>query len=154
MTSISNMKIGKKITLVLGAIVLLLAGLSGLSLWGIRTNEKLAVTLVQRLTKARLAEQVSGLILRRSPCTWQRWCWAGKRSERDRRPHYGVAGTRAAALEQFRAMVDTPTSIKHGRGNGGTGPNHRLAANDGVMAALGAGQIGGRRQRTFEPHSR
>ena len=42
MTSISNMKIGKKIALVLGAIVLILAGLSGLSLWGISANQKQA----------------------------------------------------------------------------------------------------------------
>ena len=60
MTSISNMKIGKKITLVLGGIILLLAGLSGLSLWGTHANEALAVTLVQRLTKARLAGAVEG----------------------------------------------------------------------------------------------
>jgi hypothetical protein len=45
---------------VLGGIVFLLAALSALSLWGINTNEKLATTLVQRLTKARLAERVEG----------------------------------------------------------------------------------------------
>jgi methyl-accepting chemotaxis protein len=39
MTSISNMKIGKKSALVLGGSSLLLAGLSALSLWGINTNE-------------------------------------------------------------------------------------------------------------------
>ena len=63
MTSISNMKIGKKIALVLGGIVLLLAGLSALSLWGIAPTNKLAVTMAQRLTKARLAESYSGRYL-------------------------------------------------------------------------------------------
>ena len=41
MTSISNMKIGKKITLVLGVVMLLLAGLSRLSLWGYAPMKKL-----------------------------------------------------------------------------------------------------------------
>ena len=43
MTSISNMKIGKKITLVLGVIVVLLTGLSALSLWGIRTQREAGI---------------------------------------------------------------------------------------------------------------
>src|SRR5580704_16514706 len=59
MTSISNMKIGRKIILVLGGIVLLLMGLSALSLWGAATNEKLAVAIVQQLTKAQLAETIT-----------------------------------------------------------------------------------------------
>src|SRR3984957_11827697 len=60
MTSLSNMKIGKKIGLGLGAIVLILAGLSGLSLWGISANQKQAMLIAQRMTKARLAERISG----------------------------------------------------------------------------------------------
>ncbi len=70
MTSITNMKIGRKIGLVLGGVSILLAGLSALSLWGIHTNGQLAATLVQRLTKARLAQTVGGTP-RRLPRTWE-----------------------------------------------------------------------------------
>src|ERR1035438_2687218 len=58
MTSISNIKIGRKIAFILGGIILLLTGLSALSLWGTSTNQKAATTLVQRMTKARLAATV------------------------------------------------------------------------------------------------
>jgi CHASE3 domain sensor protein len=52
------MKIGRKIAFILGGIILLLTGLSALSLWGTSTNQKAATTLVQRMTKARLAATV------------------------------------------------------------------------------------------------
>src|SRR5580692_6450578 len=60
MKSLSNIKIGKKIALVLGAIVLVLAGLSALSLWGTHTNDQINTLMYQRLTKARLAEDIIG----------------------------------------------------------------------------------------------
>ena len=60
MLSISNIKIGRKISFALGGVVLVLVGMAALSLWGASTNERLAVTLAQRLTKARLAEMVTG----------------------------------------------------------------------------------------------
>jgi len=60
MASISNIKIGKKISLVLGGIVLLVSGLSALSLWGLRTSERLTNNSIDRLTKARLAEEIAG----------------------------------------------------------------------------------------------
>jgi methyl-accepting chemotaxis protein len=60
MTSISSIKIGNKIALVLGGIVLLLAGLSILALWGNSTSEKLANDSVSRITKAKLAGTVAG----------------------------------------------------------------------------------------------
>ncbi len=40
MKSITNIKIGTKIALVLGCTIVLLAGLSALSLWAIRSNER------------------------------------------------------------------------------------------------------------------
>ena len=60
--SISNLKIGKKIAAVLGGIVLLLTGLSGLSLWANHTTERLANASLNRLTKSKLAEQVSSTV--------------------------------------------------------------------------------------------
>ena len=113
MTSVTNMKIGKKIGLVLGGIVFLLAGLSALSLWGINTNEKLATTLVQRLTKARLAERVEadtsavamnlGRIIIEKKVTDD---IANRIAERKK--------DRLESLEQFKALADTPASVKHG----------------------------------------
>ena len=41
MKKFANMKIGKKITYILGGIIFLLVSMSALSLWGVRTNEKL-----------------------------------------------------------------------------------------------------------------
>ena len=60
MISISNVKIGRKISFVLGAIVVLLAGLSALSLWGTRTNERLAADSIARVTTSRVAETIAG----------------------------------------------------------------------------------------------
>jgi methyl-accepting chemotaxis protein len=113
MISISNMKFGKKIGLVLGGIVFLLAGLSALSLWGINTNEKLATTLVQRLTKARLAEKVEGdtaavamnlgrIIIEKRV----KEDLANRIAERKK--------DRLESVEQFKVLADTPTSIKQG----------------------------------------
>jgi methyl-accepting chemotaxis protein len=112
MTSITKLKIGKKIAAVLGGIVLVLAGLSALSLWGISANEKQSLTLVQRLTKARLAERIEGdtsaialdigaMVIRKK---------AANDLVNDRDEH---KKSRLEALEQFKALADSPTSIKH-----------------------------------------
>src|SRR5271156_5316907 len=113
MTSISNMKIGKKIALVLGGIVLLLIGLSTLGLWGIRTNERLTTTAIQRLTKARLAETIAGDNSEVGKSILE--MVIDKKVTDERLNHVAdLRKSRSAALEQFRALADTPTSIKHG----------------------------------------
>ena len=58
MTSISNVKIGTKIALILAGNVVFLTGLSALSLWGLRTAERLAEDSIDRLTEARIAETI------------------------------------------------------------------------------------------------
>ncbi len=135
---ISNMKIGKKITLVLGVVMLLLAGLSAVSLWGIRTNEKAAITLAQRLTKARLAGSVQGDT---SAITMNlaKMVLSGKRSSETAERIQELRKSRTAALEQFVAMADTPTSVKHGADMAELVQSQQ-AANDRVLAALGAGR--------------
>ncbi len=60
MTSLSNVKIGRKIGLVLGGNVLVLTLLSALSLWGIRANEQLSAEGADLLAQARLAEVIAG----------------------------------------------------------------------------------------------
>jgi len=113
MTSISNIKIGRKIALVLGAITLILTGLSALSLWGINTNEKLATTLAQCLTKARLAERVAGdtaavaLNIGRMIVEKQ-----ASRNCMDR--IVARKKSRVEAVEEFNRLANTPTGIKQG----------------------------------------
>jgi methyl-accepting chemotaxis protein len=133
------MKIGKKITLVLGGIILLLAGLSGLSLWGTHTNEALAVTLVQRLTKARLAGTVEGDT---SAITMNlaKMILSGKRDNATVEHVAELRKTRAAALEEFKTLADTPTSIKHGADMAELVAS-QTAANDGVVSAMGAARM-------------
>ncbi|HTC89293.1 MAG TPA: methyl-accepting chemotaxis protein [Bryobacteraceae bacterium] len=113
MTSIANMKIGKKIALVLGAIMLLLAGLSGLSLWGIGANQKQATLMAQRITKARLAEAVDGKTAAIAQNVG-RMILAKKASQDlidriDERKK-----ERSEAIEEFKRLADSPISIKHG----------------------------------------
>jgi methyl-accepting chemotaxis protein len=59
MKSLSNVPIGRKIALVLGAAVLLLAGLSALSLWGLGLGQKLTEDSIERFTKAQLAATIA-----------------------------------------------------------------------------------------------
>jgi methyl-accepting chemotaxis protein len=113
MTSISNIKIGKKIALILGGIILLLAGLSTLALWGTNKNEKLSATLGQRLTKARLAEEVAG-DTNGIALTVGRMIFEQKVSEGRINEIADFTRTRTAALRRFQALADSPTSIKHG----------------------------------------
>ncbi len=109
----SNARIGKKIDLVLGGIILLLTGLSALSLWGNHANEKFAATLAQRLTKARLAERIAGdtaavalnigrmIIDKKDSGELMQRIAVRKKS-------------RADSVEEFRRLADSPTSMKHG----------------------------------------
>jgi methyl-accepting chemotaxis protein len=113
MTSISNMKIGRKIAVVLGGTVFLLAGLSILSLWGLRTTERLAEDTVQRLAKAQLAETIAGdtsaigqglgkMIL-------------AKKVTEEMVNEIGAFGkTRTDNVAAFRALANTPKSTQHG----------------------------------------
>jgi methyl-accepting chemotaxis protein len=113
MTSISNMAIGRKITLVLGGTVLLLASLSALSLWGIRTSERLAQNSINHLTESRLAETVSGqtavIALNVAKMV------AGKKATDDTlKENVELRKIRSAALEDLKARANTPESIKYG----------------------------------------
>jgi len=51
MKKFANMRIGKKLTLVLGVCVFLLVSLAGLALWGNKTIEKYGDDTRNRLTK-------------------------------------------------------------------------------------------------------
>src|SRR5690242_7958530 len=57
MKMLANVKIGKKLAYVLGGCVLLLAGMSGLALWGLRNLQQYEDISNQRLTQALLIER-------------------------------------------------------------------------------------------------
>jgi methyl-accepting chemotaxis protein len=136
--NISNMKIGKKIACVLGGILLVLIGLSALSLWGLRSSEQLGVGVSQRLTKARLAGAIQGDT---SAITMYlaKMIMAGKKDSEAVNQILELRKTRAAALEQFKAMADTPASIKHGEDLTEL-IQTQVAANEAVLAAISGGR--------------
>jgi methyl-accepting chemotaxis protein len=113
MKSISNVKIGQKIWFILGLNVLLLAGLSASSFWGLSSGEQLRSDSEDRLIKARLAESIAGDSLL---CVLY-----NQTMIRDRKvdPSLDSAKlearqTRTAALQEFRARANTPASSLQG----------------------------------------
>jgi nitrogen fixation/metabolism regulation signal transduction histidine kinase len=111
MTAISNLRIGRKITLVLGGIVVTLAGLAALSLWTTHTNELQAAILFQRLTEARLAEQIDGDTAAIGTDLGQ-VIVEKKAAENLLAEIADRKKSRAAALEKFRSLADTQTVVK------------------------------------------
>jgi methyl-accepting chemotaxis protein len=112
MKSLANMKIGTKIAAVLGGMIVLLMGLTALSLWGIHAYEQQAALLDQRLTKARMASEVNS-------STWaiaahiERMLLEKNASDELMSAVAELKKNRLAALNEFKTMADTPTSIKH-----------------------------------------
>jgi methyl-accepting chemotaxis protein len=113
MKMLSNMKIGKRLAVVLGGIVMLSASLSLLTLWGISSSEHTSTLLVQRLTQARLAEDIdldTTVIFVDSA----KMLIAKKTSEELLNEIADRRKTRMAAMERFKALANTPTGIKQG----------------------------------------
>lgn len=137
-TSITNIKIGKKIACVLGGIVLVLIGLSAVSLWGTRTSERLANVSIERLTKARLAETIAD---ETSTIATElaKMMLAKKTSEDLVNQIIGSRKARIAALERFEVLADSPTSIKHGTDMDGL-VQRNAEVNDRIIASLRAGR--------------
>ena len=139
MDSISNLRIGSKITLVLGGIVVILAGLSLLSLWGIHTSERLAAESVDHLRNSMLVETIAGdssgiaeniakLIMTKetNPEIVNQIV--------DRRK------SRIAAMESFKAKANTPRSIKHAAEMAELVKSAE-ASNDNIMTLMAFGQF-------------
>ncbi len=131
------MKIGKKIGLVLGVNIALLAGLSLLSLWGNRTTARLADDSIGRLTKARLAETVAA----ETSAIGQymgRMVQTKTYSDDAMKAVADIRNSRTAALEQFRKLADTPKSIQHGA-DMAEQVAANVSANDRVVTSLRSG---------------
>jgi methyl-accepting chemotaxis protein len=138
MISLSNMKLGKKITLVLGGAILLLVGLSGLSMWAIGTNQNLAETLVKRLTKARLAATIAGDTSAIAQNMGKMILAKGTADDVVSRI-VDLRKSRDAALQQFKVSADNPASVKQGADMAGL-IKATDASNDNVMTWLAVAQ--------------
>jgi methyl-accepting chemotaxis protein len=151
MTSISNMKIGRKISLVLGSVVVLLIGLSALSLWGIRSTEKLAGDSIDRMTKSKLAAVVSGNQAELN-LTVAKMVLAKKVTDDLTNQIVELRKSRNAAMEDFKARANTPKSIKHGEEMDEMA-RERSASNDLIIASIRAGRYADAIQEFHAPHS-
>jgi hypothetical protein len=136
MTSISNVKIGRKIGFVLGSTIALLAGLSALSLWALRSNEKMAQESVDRLTTARLAETIAG----ESSAISQfmgKMIIAKTTVDDIVNQIVEMRKVRAAALVKFQARANNPKSVKQAA-EIAVMVKAADASNDGIMTWLAA----------------
>ena len=108
MKKFANLKIGKKLAIVLGGCILLLVSLSSLALWGDKTMERCQADTRDRLTKSLLADQVTagaaqatviigGIVSEKRPAASQREELLAIRKEY------------RAALEEFKSRVKTDT---------------------------------------------
>jgi methyl-accepting chemotaxis protein len=104
------MKIGKKIGLVLGGIVVILTGLSALSLWGISANERLAADAADLLAQARLAEVIAGTDANIN-ATVGKMVYDKKVSEDFLNQMVALGKSRSAAVEEFKARANNPKAI-------------------------------------------
>jgi len=111
--SLSNLKIHKKIALVLGGIILITVALSTLSLWTSFTAERLAADSLSRMTKSKLAATVAAenAAIGQDVATMVASQNTSEDLLRERKEH---RGKRQEALAEFRKLANTPKSIQHG----------------------------------------
>ena len=116
MASISNIKIGKKIGIILAANSLFLAALCALSLWGLRSVERLAEDSFNRLTQSRIAETISGGSSAVGQAVGQNvvsFVLGGAASKDGETAVLELRKTRNAALANFRAKATDPDSLRY-----------------------------------------
>jgi methyl-accepting chemotaxis protein len=135
MKTLANMKIGKKLALVLGTCAFLLVSLAGLALWGNKTIEKYGDDTRNRLTKCLLAEQVSGGA---ASATLLVEDLAQHSSAEKREELVQLRKDYLAALESFKQRADTPKSRQHAADMEGLVQDF-IAANTRVLEFAAAG---------------
>ena len=109
---ITNIRIGRKLGLVLGACVFLLLSLAGLALWGNKTIATYEEDSRNQLAKGLLAEKVSGGA--GTATAYVEAIILSKKSATEERTELQqVRKDYLAALETFKAKADTPKSRQH-----------------------------------------
>jgi methyl-accepting chemotaxis protein len=134
MTNITDLKIGKKLGLVLSGCVLLIAGISSVEWWGNRMIAAYTEEARYRLTKQLWADQVgrgTALVF----LSVRKAISAGAVAETDRNEIAAVRKTYTSALEGYVSRATTPKGRQLGKELEGL--VHALVeANNGVLEAL------------------
>jgi methyl-accepting chemotaxis protein len=138
MRLLSNIKIAKKIGLVLGGIILLLIGLSALSIWGLRIGERLTEDTIERLAKSQLAATIASEQANIS-IDIGKMVLAKKADQALVKEVIAYSRNRDAALEEFKAGTNTPESVRQA-GEMVEITVRRTADNDHIIALLHNGQ--------------
>ena len=105
---LANVKIGRKLALVLGACTFLLVSLAALALWGNRTIIQDQQVARDRLTKELLAAQVTGGVS--AAAFYVQTMASVKPTEAAKAELLQVRNEYRGALERFTAMADSETS--------------------------------------------
>jgi methyl-accepting chemotaxis protein len=113
MKSLGNIKIAKKLALLLGGNVLLLAVLSGLALWGLQKIDKDDFDVRNRMAKSMLAEKVTASVAGIARDV-NRMFALQSYSDEDQAAISTLKKEGAAEVQEFRRLADTPKSIQHG----------------------------------------
>jgi len=135
---LANIKIGKKIGIVLGGTVLLLTGLSALSLWGLRVSQRLTEDTIDRLGKSQLAANVASEQANISIAIGK-MVVAKNTSEALLKEEADCRKNRDTALAEFKARVNTPESIRHAAEMAEITVK-RTEANDSIIAHIREGK--------------
>lgn len=114
MQLLSNLRIAKKLALVLGAIVLLMTCLASLALWGTRTIQNNGAELVRRLKQARQASDIASDTSTAGQ-TVAKMVLAAKATPEDLDEIEALRAHRKEALGQFQAHANTPGAIADGK---------------------------------------
>jgi len=138
MNSLSNIKIGKKIAIVLGANVLLLAGLSALSMWGITTSERMGDYTKRRFEITQMVQVISGETAALGQNSGR--LIVGRQATDEIVGHIMESrNKRLKALADFKATVKTPESIQQGE-ELSVLVKANASANDRIITSLRAGR--------------
>src|ERR1035438_7473458 len=143
MTSISNIKIGRKIGLMLAGNVLFLAALSALALWGLRTGERLAEDSIDRLTESRIAETISGETAAIGQAVGQNVgivLLGAKPTDESVNQILELRKSRNLSLQDFKARANTPESIKQAADMADR-VEASAASDERLSAALGSNRL-------------
>jgi methyl-accepting chemotaxis protein len=138
MTSLSNIKIGKRIAIVLGVNLLLLAGSSALAIWGISTTERMGDYTKRRFEINQMVQTISAETAALGQNSGR--LIVGKQATDEIVNHILESrNKRLKALADFKATVKTPESIQEGQELSEL-VKANANANDRIITSLRAGR--------------